>query len=127
MAQVAQCTLHGERAHTPAAEVCCRIFVDLTCAGGNTPQEACTLCPASTYSANIGTERCIPCGAGFTSPEGAGDESECYPAQVCPAGTGAQSSLLNRVGCPAEACATGSGMSRRRTDRGEGDGGGLGG
>lgn len=57
-------------------------------AGGNTPQDACTLCPAGTYSANIGTERCTPCQAGFTSAEGAGDESECYPAEVCPAGTG---------------------------------------
>jgi len=56
--------------------------------GGNTPDEACTICPAGTYSANQGTEKCMPCQFGFTSVEGAKNRSECFAVDTCPAGTG---------------------------------------
>lgn len=62
----------------------CRCFA----AGGSKSSDPCTLCPAGTFSANKGTEKCVPCRFGYTSPEGAEDEKECYPVDVCPAGTG---------------------------------------
>lgn len=55
--------------------------------GGNRPKEPCTICEPGTYSANIGIERCVPCGFGFTSPYGATGPEECYPVDQCPAGT----------------------------------------
>jgi hypothetical protein len=64
--------------------VCCHLRPH---AGGEKPSDMCSLCPAGTFSANQGTAKCIPCRFGFTSPEGAEDEGECYPVDVCPAGT----------------------------------------
>lgn len=55
--------------------------------GGETPTDACHICPAGTYSPGVGTERCVPCGFGFTSPEGACGPEECYPIDQCPVGT----------------------------------------
>jgi hypothetical protein len=30
-------------------------------AGGSKPSDPCTICPVGTFSANIGTARCVPC------------------------------------------------------------------
>ena len=61
----------------------------LVCAGGDSPSDACTMCPRGTYSANKGTERCLRCPLGYTSPEGSSSVDDCHPIDVCPAGTGA--------------------------------------
>lgn len=58
--------------------------------GGQTPSDACTVCPAGTFSANRGTEKCLSCPLGFWSQEGAESEEQCYPINQCPAGTGEQ-------------------------------------
>lgn len=64
-------------------------IVACPCAGGDSPSDACTMCPRGTYSANKGTERCLHCPLGYTSPEGSSSVDDCHPIDVCPAGTGA--------------------------------------
>lgn len=63
-------------------------FYTHTHTGGETPQDACAICPRGTYSANRGTDRCIPCPSGFTSEEGATEIEQCYSENACPAGQG---------------------------------------
>ena len=85
---VAQRCPIGQFAPDPSvSEKQCRCYPGF--GGGNTPEEACTICPVGTYSANSGTDKCLPCPIGFiTGREGARNETECYPVNTCPAGTG---------------------------------------
>lgn len=55
--------------------------------GGNTPSDACSICPPGTWSSGGDTSPCVPCGFGYTSPEGATCAEECYPINACPPGT----------------------------------------
>jgi len=55
--------------------------------GGATPQHACSICRVGSWAPGIDTQPCIPCGWGYTSPEGSCSEDECIPANACPAGT----------------------------------------
>lgn len=55
--------------------------------GGATPQHACSICRVGFWAPGTDTQPCIPCGWGYTSPEGSCSDDECIPANACPAGT----------------------------------------
>jgi hypothetical protein len=48
----------------------------------------CEICAPSTYAPGNDREKCLPCGFGFSSADGATDKAECFPINSCPAGTG---------------------------------------
>lgn len=59
----------------------------LFASGGETPQAACHICPAGSWSTGGTTQPCIPCGFGYSSTEGATSGMHCIPVNSCPAGT----------------------------------------
>lgn len=67
------------------SRLCCRAVAAAT--AGETPESACTVCPAGTYSPGGQTQPCLPCGWAYTSPEGAWSESHCVEINACPIGT----------------------------------------
>lgn len=58
-----------------------------TRAGGDTPQDACTVCQPGSYSPGIGTQPCFPCPFLYTSPVGSLTPAACYRVEQCPGGT----------------------------------------
>jgi hypothetical protein len=48
----------------------------------------CDICPPGTYAEGNGLGKCLPCGFGFSSADGATNKAECFSINSCPAGTG---------------------------------------
>jgi hypothetical protein len=57
---------------------------------GYTGNACCEICPPGTYAQGNNLGKCLPCGFGFSSADGATDKSQCFPINSCPAGTGKQ-------------------------------------
>lgn len=65
----------------------CSFCALLPAAGGASPTDACSMCPAGTFAAGGNTQPCRPCRFGYTSPAGAVSEEQCVPTNACPVGT----------------------------------------
>lgn len=79
--------MHTPNRHNKGPTTCCMVSLLHGGAGGVSPKDACTICPAGTFATGGDTQPCRPCKFGYTSPVGSTSEDQCYPTNACPIGT----------------------------------------
>ena len=101
-------------------KIACDVAVAACYPGGASPKDACSICPAGTFSPGGSTQPCVPCGFGYSSPEGATTEALCVPVNACPAGMkisgDGKARAFNMRDCVCQAgfgAVAGSGICRR--------------